>query len=93
MATASSKRVYNSAAWKRARSAALSRAGRRCEECRGPSLDLEVHHVRPLAAGGAPFELGNLKCLCKPCHYAVKGGEREQSPGEVAWAQLVEGMA
>ncbi|MEO8274091.1 MAG: HNH endonuclease signature motif containing protein [Chloroflexota bacterium] len=34
--------------------------------------DLTVDHVMPLAAGGAPFDIGNTAVLCRSCN-STKG--------------------
>ena len=67
------RRVYRSKAWAGARAAARARAGFRCEKCGGAGR-LEVHHVVPLAAGGAPFDDRNLKVLCRRCHFMAEPG-------------------
>jgi 5-methylcytosine-specific restriction endonuclease McrA len=37
-----------------------------------PAADLTVDHVVPLAAGGAPFDVGNTAVLCRSCN-STKG--------------------
>ncbi len=37
-----------------------------------PASDLTVDHVVPLAAGGAPFDIGNCAVLCRSCN-STKG--------------------
>ena len=64
--------LYRLAAWKRARLAALRRAGYKCERC-GSARRLEVHHKSPIENGGAPFDLGNLQAVCRGCHFARHG--------------------
>lgn len=66
-------------AWRRARDAALVRAGHRCERC-GSEGPLDVHHID----GRSPLEpganaLGNLAALCLRCHRLAEH-EREQQP-------------
>ena len=68
-------RKLNQAHWKNARRAALRRAGFRCEGCGRPGR-LEVHHVKPLEDGGAPFEHRNLRVLCFPCHRDAHQADR-----------------
>jgi hypothetical protein len=77
------------AAWRRARKAALERAGHRCEKCgrteqqaRADGTHLEVHHVDQ-GAGGVRAEhhdLSKLRVLCRtPCHtetFRRRPGER-----------------
>ena len=50
----------------RLRRAALDRDDWRCVRCESP-LDLECHHVTPLAAGGEHV-LDNVAMLCRDCH-------------------------
>jgi 5-methylcytosine-specific restriction endonuclease McrA len=66
------------AAWQRARKAALHRDGHRCVHCGATptqALRLHVHHIVPRAQGGS-HALGNLLTLCDVCHPLV---EREGS--------------
>ena len=56
-------------AWDRVRRAALARDGYRCRSCGHPG-DLEVHHIRPLADGGAALSLANVETLYAACHLA-----------------------
>jgi 5-methylcytosine-specific restriction endonuclease McrA len=51
---------------KAARTAALARDNATCQSCGRPAVD--VHHITPLALGGAAADLANLQSLCKPCH-------------------------
>ena len=73
--------------WERLRRLVLDAAGWRCEECgaRGP---LAVHHVVPLAAGGAN-ETGNLRALCGACHNRAHHARRPRrmgrDPARLAW--------
>ena len=52
------------------RPAVLARANYRCE-IRGPgclgTAD-QADHIVELSAGGAPYELSNLRAACTPCH-------------------------
>lgn len=45
---------------------ALERDGYACSEC-GSKKELEIHHIKPHAKGGADT-LTNLITLCKKCH-------------------------
>ena len=45
----------------------LDARGWRCERC-GNGPPLELHHVRPLERGGAPFDPENVEVLCRGCH-------------------------
>lgn len=62
------------------RSAALSRAGGRCEYCKAPGFKtasgtvyLETHHVEPLSEGGADG-LSNVIALCANHHREAHHG-------------------
>lgn len=81
----SRRKVYATARWKRVRLAVIDRDGRRCTECGGAGR-LEVHHVRPIQAGGAPFDLDNLRTVCRRCHF---GAEPARTP-RVAWARRLD---
>ncbi|MDE2661250.1 MAG: HNH endonuclease signature motif containing protein [Acidobacteriota bacterium] len=70
MATRNTRPIYRSKQWKLTRLFALEAARWRCQDC-GKAGVLEVHHVQPLADGGDPFELDNLRVLCRPCHFAI----------------------
>ena len=82
-------RVLLSAKWARVRRAKLQAAGWRCEGCGRPGA-LEVHHIRPLHRGGAPFDLSNLQALCRACHTRIHA--RQLSEPERAWRDLVRAM-
>jgi 5-methylcytosine-specific restriction endonuclease McrA len=51
--------------WQRLRKMALH-ASPVCAEC--GRLATEVHHMRPIADGGARLEQANLQPLCHACH-------------------------
>ena len=68
----SPENVYTSPRWLHARERALARDGERCTvsrllggRCGGT---LHVHHIVPLAEGGAPYDLDNLGTSCAPHH-------------------------
>jgi 5-methylcytosine-specific restriction enzyme A len=72
--------LYSTRVWQRL-SARVLRAwrGEHGNWCPGyqrnahPASDLTVDHVVPLAAGGAPFDIGNTAVLCRSCN-SSKGG-------------------
>ena len=41
------------------------------------AADLTVDHVVPLAAGGAPFDIGNTAVLCRSCNF-TKGASTDR---------------
>ena len=68
--TGSKKRfawIYRSNRWKSLRQIALNRADGVCEKCRSRG-ELQVHHRKPVAQGGAIFDINNLIVLCRSCH-------------------------
>lgn len=81
------RRVYRSAAWKATREAMRAKARFRCEQCGGAGR-LEVHHVIPIEAGGAPFDERNLRVLCRGCHFRAEPGRDRVRD---AWRQALDG--
>lgn len=86
--------VYGTRRWAAARRAVLDRDGWRCTRC-GRAGRLEVDHIQPLASGGAPFALSNLRTLCRGCHIVTTaaGNRRRRTPAELAWDALVAELA
>jgi 5-methylcytosine-specific restriction protein A len=86
--------LYRTRAWQRLSTRVLrawrGEQGDWCPGYRRPAhraADLTVDHVVPLAAGGAPYDIGNTAVLCRSCNStkgaATGGGEFEagsQSP-------------
>jgi len=62
-------KAYNST-WRKVRRIVLERDGHRClvgmEGCSGVAT--QVDHVIPLAFGGQPYELTNLRASCASCN-------------------------
>lgn len=62
-------KVYNST-WRRIRPQVLERDGHRCtigmEGCTGHATS--VDHIIPLAFGGSPYDLSNLRASCHNCN-------------------------
>jgi 5-methylcytosine-specific restriction protein A len=56
--------------WDAARTFVLYRDRYTCQVCRKKhrARDLEVDHVREIAAGGPTLEYANLQAICRPCH-------------------------
>ena len=74
--------IYSSREWKRVRLAVLTRDGYRCRVC--GHYAVEVHHIKALVDGGAPFDLTNLEARCRDCHI-----DTHANPGRRAWRRLV----
>jgi 5-methylcytosine-specific restriction protein A len=56
--------------WPAIASAAIARAGGRCQDCGAPATDAD--HIRPRSQGGTD-EPANLRALCAPCHASRTG--------------------
>ena len=77
--------LYSTRAWQRL-SGRVLRAwrGEHGNWCPGyqrpahPASDLTTDHVVPLAAGGAPFDLGNCAVLCRSCNSTKGAGEADR---------------
>lgn len=77
--------------WARVRRQVFDRDNWRCMSCGRPGR-LEAHHVKPLEKGGAPYDLANLKTLCRQCHIELhrKG---KVSPERRKWRALLAEVA
>ena len=78
---------YGRRAWEEARVEAKARARFRCARC-GATERLEVHHVRPVSAGGAALDQANLRVLCRDCHFRTHPGRVERMMRD--WAEFVD---
>ena len=54
---------------------------------------MEVHHREKLSDGGAAFDLANLVCLCRRCHFASHKRRVPQTPGRKEWIAAVAELA
>ena len=68
------KEVYKDPRWRRVRAEVMERDGGRCA-C--GDFAFEVHHIKPLAKGGEPFDPSNLRAICRPCHLEAHGGDSD----------------
>ncbi len=75
------KNIYNTQRWQRARVRALA-CHPLCALCGRPATD--VHHVKALEDGGAPFDECNLQCLCHECHARLTQAETATRHGRPA---------
>jgi 5-methylcytosine-specific restriction endonuclease McrA len=57
--------------WRVIRKRYLEQVGGQCEGCGIPAV--EVHHLHPVAAGGAIHAFDNLMAVCKDCHENMHG--------------------
>ena len=85
--------VYNSRRWQVIRQIVKKRDGYKCRNC-GFGGRLEVDHIVPIAQGGDPFDLSNLRSLCRGCHLQItgKGNRKPVSPERAAWNKLVDAL-
>ena len=83
MAGRAGRLIYSSPRWRAIRRRVLDAAGWRC---RCGRLALEVHHLVPIAEGGAPFDETNLEARCVECH---RDEHDPRAPTARAWRRLV----
>ena len=71
----------------------FDRDGWRCRECGRPGA-LELHHIRPLSAGGEVWDETNVMSCCRGCHIRMtaRGNKRDKSPTEIRWQALVDSL-
>lgn len=55
---------------------------------------MEVDHIVPIAEGGEPFDMANLKAICRRCHIGKTAKQNRQtpSPERAAWNRLVDAL-
>jgi 5-methylcytosine-specific restriction protein A len=73
------KRIYDSVAWRQCRVTVMTDRGGLCELCKAQGrfeAGTEVHHIRDLADGGAPFDPENLMVVCASCHSSITKSHR-----------------
>jgi len=74
--------IYTSPAWRGLVAAIKRERGNACEECgrshddKGKALRIIGDHIKELKDGGAPFDRGNIKLMCLPCHNTKTAAER-----------------
>ena len=91
MAGRRGRSVYATRRWSVVRLLVLQRDGYTCRSC--GAWGGEVHHVRALEDGGAPFDLQNLRSLCRGCHFRAHHKKRPREQPEVrdraGWRALI----
>lgn len=80
--------------WAIVRRQVFERDGWRCRQCDRPSR-LECDHVRPVADGGAVYDLDNLQAICRRCHIEKSARENRAAaekayPRQAAWRKAVD---
>lgn len=86
--------IYRTPQWKAVRLLAKRRDGWCCVDC-GAKGRLEVDHIVPLRAGGAPYDLDNLASRCPACHARktrIEIGLGRDDPERNAWKNLLRDM-
>lgn len=81
--------VYTDHRWAIVRAYVLERDLYQCQ-IRGPLCTrsaTEADHIRELAAGGAPYDPGNLRAACKPCNSqrGAEFGNRRREHHSTGW--------
>lgn len=71
--------------WRAFRQAAKRHFNWKCSEC-GHAGRLEVHHIVPVANGGAMFDMANIEVLCRKCHFAR---HRLLDPLRQEWQRMI----
>ena len=80
-------RPANTRGWAAIRARAIRAAGRRCTHC-GFAGKLEVHHPRPLSAGGTNTQA--LEVICRMCHLQR---HFPPDPARAAWVTFLQEFA
>ena len=87
--------LYSTRAWQRLSGRVLrawrGQHGNWCPGYRRPAhaaADLTVDHVMPLAAGGAPFDIGNCAVLCRSCNSTKGAGDADRGSPHTGSALL-----
>jgi len=74
-------KIYVGSTWKRLRKVILERDAHRCtigmEGCTGAAT--QVDHIIPLAFGGQPYALDNLRAACSNCNSSRSNKLRRKS--------------
>ena len=76
--------------WEHLRRRILDRDGWRCQRCGRPGR-LEVHHVRPLFAGGTD-DPANLETRCRTCHLSAHRRRRPRTAAQRQWDRLADAL-
>ena len=79
-------RIYNLKRWKILRLEYLA-SHPFCEMC-GIGISSEVDHIRPINAGGEPWDESNFQALCHSCH-SVKTAGKDHAFGNRAGSRAV----
>ena len=81
--------------WAAVRRAVFERDGWRCVMC-GKAGRLECDHITPLQREPCqdPYDINGLQSLCRSCHIEKtrRENQRQLTPAEAAWRDLVAGM-
>lgn len=73
--------------WRKVRKAVLERDGYRCKVelpgCTGKAT--QVDHIVPVNAGGAIYDMGNLRAACSRCNQGRKANRKPASRPSREW--------
>ena len=87
--------IYNSSRWRMLRIRVFQRDDYRCCSCGKPG-PFECDHIVPLHKNPKqdPYDPDGLQTLCRGCHIEKtrQENQREFTPGELAWGDLVSEM-
>jgi 5-methylcytosine-specific restriction endonuclease McrA len=83
----SQRDIRDARAWQLLRTAVKRRDGDACRGC-GARETLGVHHIVPLAKGGAALDADNLVTLCRRCHEREEGNAKSRFLGGNAPSRL-----
>jgi HNH endonuclease len=75
--------IRDARAWQLLRAAVRRRDGDACRCC-GTGEKLGVHHIVPLAEGGAALDPDNLVTLCRTCHEREEANAKSRFLGGTA---------
>ena len=71
--------------WNALRRKVIRLAGWKCSRC-GKAGRLEVHHIVPIAKGGARFALKNLEVICRRCHFDE---HKSSNADRLQWCEFI----
>lgn len=84
--------AINKRVWAQLRRHVFTRDQYRCRKC-GKAGRLECDHIRPIAQGGAVYDMENLQTLCRGCHIEKTRNERNGTRTRSDWEKRVDSVA
>ena len=89
--SAERREVYNTPRWRKLRARIVESSGWPCQWCEAEGLTVagvEVHHIKAIRDGGAPFAADNLVLLCRKCHELTRQRKEPDPAAVVAWREF-----